>query len=196
MVRRHPSDTESWLCFLADGQGGTAGGRDAARLACRIAAEAAFNMSLRELAGPAAWKVILQQADRAVLVDPAAGLTTLLGFCISDGFLAGGSSGDSAVYAVSGGDRVENLTANQRKNPPVGSGGATFIPFATRLIGRWSVLAMSDGVWKYVGWERLVRAAAGFRGEECLAQLQKAARLPGSGRFPDDFAVVLFEDAV
>ena len=101
------------------------------------------------------------------------------------------------MFAVSGRDRVEDLTANQRKNPPVGiPGGATFVPFATRLVGRWSVLAMSDGVWKYVGWERLVRAAAEFRGEECVSQLQRAARLPGSGRIPDDFTVVVFEHAV
>jgi serine/threonine protein phosphatase PrpC len=195
VVQRHPSGPDRWLCFLADGQGGSAGGAEAARLACHTAAEAALRQPLGELAGPAAWRVILQEADRAVLADPEAGLTTLLGFCISDGFLAGASSGDSAVFALSAGERVENLTVNQRKNPPVGSGGAKFVPFATRLVGRWSVLAMSDGVWKYVGWERLVQAAAGSRGEECVETLQRAARLPGSGRFPDDFTVVLFEDA-
>ena len=71
--------------------GGSAGGADAAQLACHTAAEAAARQSLRELAGPAAWKSILPHADRAVLADPAAGLTTLLGFCISNGFLAGAS---------------------------------------------------------------------------------------------------------
>jgi hypothetical protein len=55
---------------------------------------------------------------------------------------------------------------------------------------------MSDGVWKYVGWERLMQAAAASRGDALLEALKGLARLPGSGRFPDDFTLVLFEDAV
>ena len=51
--------------------------------------------------------------------------------------------------------QVNELTANQIKNPPVGSAAAVFTPFAGRLERPWTVLAMSDGVWKYVGWERV-----------------------------------------
>ena len=197
VVRRHPAGTESWLCFLADGQGGSAGGAEAARIACHTAVESALHRSLRELTRPAAWKLILKQVDRAVLADPAAGLTTLLGFCISDGFLAGASSGDSAVFAVSGrrpGRGPDGGPAEEPTGPdPAGRRSSRSRPDWS---GSWAVLAMSDGVWKYVGWERLVQAAVGFRGEACVSQLQRAARLPGSGRFPDDFTAVVFEDVV
>jgi hypothetical protein len=194
-VRRHPSDPECWLCFLADGQGGRAGGMAAAQLACRAAAEDTLRHPPRALAKPAVWDAILRQADRAVLADSEAGFTTLLGFCISDGFLTGASSGDSAILAVSGGDAAREITTGQLKNPPVGSGGARFVPFSVPLVGPWTVLAMSDGVWKYVGWERLARAAVESRASSIVETLQGAARLPGSGRFPDDFTVVVFNDA-
>jgi PPM family protein phosphatase len=196
IVRRHPSgNPECWLCFLADGQGGCAGGADAARIACRTAAEAALRLEARELIKPAAWHAILRQADRAVYDDPEAGFTTLLGFFIAGASLAGASCGDSAVLALSAGEPARDVTRGQLKNPPVGSGAARFTSFSASLAAPWSVLAMSDGVWKYVGWERLVRATMTSRGEALTGALQGFARLPRNGQFPDDFTVVAFEDA-
>ena len=194
-VRRHPSDPNCWLCFLADGQGGRAGGEVAARLASHVAADAALLHPPRMLAKPSVWDAILRQADHAVLSDSQAGFTTLLGFCIRGGNLTGASSGDSAVLAVSESGSALEVTKGQFKNPPVGSGGARFVPFATPLTGFWTVLAMSDGVWKYVGWERLSLAVKAPRVAPLVATLQEAARLPGSGRFPDDFTLVVIEAA-
>jgi PPM family protein phosphatase len=196
VVLRHPSGSDDWLCFLADGQGGRAGGAEAARIACSTAAEAALHRSPRALARPTSWGPVLQEADRAVHRHLDAGFTTLLGFCITGGLLVGASCGDSAVWALSGSGPARDITKGQFKNPPVGSGAAMFVSFAAPLVGPWSVLSMSDGVWKYVGWERWVRAAAASRGEALVGTLQGLARLPGSGRFPDDFTLVLFEDAV
>jgi hypothetical protein len=194
IVRCHPSGSDHWLCFLADGQGGRAGGADAARTACRTAAEAALRLESRELMGPVAWHVILRQADRAVYDDPEAGFTTLLGFFIAGGSLAGASCGDSAVLTLSAGEPAREATKGQFKNPPVGSGEARFASFSAALAAPWSVLAMSDGVWKYVGWDRLVQAAMTSRGEALIGALQGFARLPRGGRFPDDFTVAVFED--
>ena len=191
-VRRHPADPDCWLCFLADGQGGCAGGERAARLACEVAAEAALRLPLIELSKPETWVDVLQEADAAVAADPDAGFTTLIGFCITGENVAGASSGDSAVVAASAGSRLKTLTDRQAKNPPFGSGAAWFVPFAEKLVGPWSVLAMSDGVWKYVGWDRISAAIASHRGQPLIDSLQVAARLR-SGRFPDDFTVVLFE---
>jgi hypothetical protein len=53
---------------------------------------------------------------------------------------------------------------------------------------------MSDGVWKYVGWEGVVAAARRQHGAALLEELQRAARLPGSGLFQDDFTIVLLEE--
>lgn len=36
LVQKHPASADCWLCFLADGQGGRAGGGEAARLACSV----------------------------------------------------------------------------------------------------------------------------------------------------------------
>jgi PPM family protein phosphatase len=191
-VRRHPADPDCWICFLADGQGGRAGGERAARLACQVTAEAAQRLPLRELARPETWVDVLQQADAAVAADPEAGFTTLIGFCIAREKVAGASSGDSAVVAALADSQPKRLTDRQAKNPPVGSGAAWFVPFAEKLVGPWTVLAMSDGVWKYVGWDRIVAAIALHRGPPLIESLQAAARLR-SGRLPDDFTVVVFE---
>jgi hypothetical protein len=193
LVQPHPADAELWLCALADGMGGQAGGGRAARLACQIALDLAARLAPRVVTNPAAWPTLLGQADQAVARDAEAGYTTLIGFAVSATAISGASSGDSAVLALSPPGRAQRLTAHQIKNPPTGSGGAVFVPFAARLESPWMALAMTDGVWKYVGWERIVQLAAASSGEALLAALQQAARLPGSGLFQDDFTAVLFE---
>jgi hypothetical protein len=47
-------------------------------------------------------------------------------------------------------------------------------------------------VWKYSGWDRVWGSLARLSGEELLDDL-KAARLPATGEFPDDFTAVLLE---
>jgi hypothetical protein len=69
-----------------------------------------------------------------------------------------------------------------------------FTPFALCLESPCMVLAMSDGVWKYVGWERIRTIALSERGQGLVDTLQQAARLRGSGKFQDDFTVVVVED--
>lgn len=196
-VRQHPSAPHCWLCTLADGQGGQPGGGRAARLACDTAMSFALRLPPHALAEPGAWDVVLRSADEAVRDDPQAGFTTLVGFCLvggSVGALCGASSGDSALLALSE-HRAYALTQHQYKNPPVGSGAAVFVPFEAALSPPWTALAMSDGVWKYVGWEKLLETARAHRGQELLDALAALARLPGSGRFQDDFTAVALHDA-
>jgi hypothetical protein len=69
-----------------------------------------------------------------------------------------------------------------------------FVPFASRLIPPWIVLAASDGVWKYIGWDRLREAGARLRSQTLVDSLQEQARLPGSRRFQDDFTLVVVQD--
>ena len=194
VILPHPSGPDRWLCFLADGQGGRAGGAEASRLACRVAAEAAVCQRVHALVEPANWESILGSADRAVAADRDAGFTTLIGFLVTAEFVAGASCGDSAVLLLSRSEPGRELTRGQRKNPPVGSGGADIVPFSAAMPRPWSVLAMSDGVWKFVVWDRLVQAARASRGQPLVEALQALARSPRSGQFPDDFTVVVFED--
>ncbi len=161
---------------LADGQGGRAGGARAAQLACEVAA--------RE--GPEA-------ADVAVAADPAAGFTTLVTLLIEGDRATGASCGDSAAVAVNRNGAPRVLTSRQFKNPPVGSGDATFVPFEMALVAPWKVLVMSDGVWKFATWDHVWDCAARLSGEELVAELQVPARLKTTGEFQDDFTVVLLE---
>ena len=176
---------DGYFVALADGQGGRAGGRRAAQLACQIAA--ARFAECRD------WTASLTAADAAVAADAEAGFTTLVGLCATRDRVAGASCGDSAAVAVCGGSAPRVLTSRQFKNPPVGSGEATFIPFEMELAPSWRLLAMSDGVWKYASWDRVWDCAARLSGEELIAELQQAARLKTSGEFQDDFTVVLLE---
>jgi hypothetical protein len=196
-VRQHPSAPHCWLCMLADGQGGQAGGGRAARLACDAALSSALRLSPHALAEPGAWDAVLRSADEAVRADPQAGFTTLVGFCLVGGRVAavcGASSGDSALLVLSE-DRFDAPTRHQHKNPPVGSGAAVFVPFEAALSPPWTALAMSDGVWKYVGWEKVGEAARAHRGQALIDALAALARLPGSGQFQDDFTAVALHDA-
>jgi hypothetical protein len=192
-IECHPDDSDGRLCFLADGQGGRAGGARAARLACRTAIEVALGQPRGKLAAPSAWVALLRRADEAVCADREAGLTTLLGLGVAGDRLVGASCGDSSVLAMSAGATFREVTASQAKNPPVGSGMASFTSFALALATPWAVVAMSDGVWKYVGWERVVAATKAECGQALLNHLQGYARLRTSRQFPDDFTVILFE---
>ena len=193
-VQPHPLTADNWLCFLADGQGGRAGGGAAAQLACRSGLDIASKFRSESLIDRSIWPDILRQADLAVEADVDAGYTTLIGLCASGKRIAGASSGDSAVLLVNKGKAV-HLTSAQHKNPPVGSGAAIFVPFEAEVEAPWSILVMSDGVWKYAGWDRVADVAVRQRGPTVLEALQECARLPRSGQFPDDFTVVLLEDA-
>ncbi|MFC1451892.1 hypothetical protein ACFLSJ_00945 [Verrucomicrobiota bacterium] len=121
-----------------------------------------------------------------------AGFTTLVALVLFEDGVAGASTGDSAAVAIMEGDR-HILTGNQIKNPPVGSGAALFVPFACPLRVPWKVMAMSDGVWKYAGWQAVFDLASVHSGQELVEALCEKARLPGSGEFQDDFTLVLAE---
>lgn len=190
VVRELP---DGWLVCLADGQGGAPGGARAARVACDTAAGVIAAGHRTEPTNVSAWEAALAAADAAVTADPAAGYTTLIGFGVSGDVVAGASCGDSAVLARWGTGQIAELTRLQFKNPPVGSREAVFVHFATRLSPPWRVLAVSDGVWKYVGWPRVYELLGRHGGEDLLSALRAAARLPGSGQFPDDFTAVLVE---
>src|SRR5947208_284240 len=82
VVRLLPSEETCYVCAVADGQGGRAGGAVAAQVACQVCLEVASRYPPEKLLGPKNWPAILRQADEAVLADPAAGFTTLVAFCI------------------------------------------------------------------------------------------------------------------
>jgi hypothetical protein len=79
------------------------------------------------------------------------------------------------------------------KNPPVGSRGAVFVPFSLQLVHPWTVLAMTDDVWKYAGWDNIFAALSKATGEDILLTLREKAALPRTGQLQDDFTLVVFQ---
>jgi hypothetical protein len=188
--RPHPDDERVLVCAIADGMGGQPNGGPAARLAVRTALDAATDGSPDSIH----WPGILRRSDAAVLADKGAGLTTLVGFDVRCDQVRGASCGDSAVLLLDAGGKPSEATARQAKNPPVGSGEAFFVPFAAEMTPPWLVIAMTDGVWKYAGWQGIREVASRLRGRRLIDELQALARLPGSGEFQDDFTLIVVQD--
>ena len=193
LVRLHPQEALALLCALADGQGGRSGGADAARVAAGASLDAASTFLPGTLLEEAAWYPILGAADEAACEDDAAGYTTLVSLCVSDGRVCGASCGDSGALLLNGG-RETLLTENQRKDPPVGTGAAYPVAFSARLGPDWKLLVVSDGVWKGLGWDGIARLARAHGGAELIAALRRAALEENGGRLGDDFSVILLED--
>ncbi|MBY0230242.1 MAG: serine/threonine-protein phosphatase [Gemmataceae bacterium] len=193
-VRAHPDDPGHLLVALADGQGGRAGGARASSVACRSALAITAAWPIFQVRQWSSWIAAIKEVDKAVSEDRETGLTTLVGLSIESGFLLGASVGDSAVFCVDGPGETRELTCNQPKNPPVGSGGCSPMHFHTHLVPPWTVLVMSDGVWKYAGWDRIREAMKALRGQALIDALQDAARMKGSRTFQDDFTLIAIQD--
>jgi hypothetical protein len=190
-LRRHAVARASYIGVVADGQGGQRGGGPAARLACAKCIELALTHSPELLLQPTTWSTLLRTVDETIANDPAAGYTTLAAFCLTSHSVCGASSGDSAVVLFDSRSRANTLTERQHKNPPVGSGAAVFVPFAASLQAPWTFLAMTDGVWKYVGWDCVAQASALADGREIIPFLRERAALPATGRLQDDFTMIV-----
>jgi len=126
LVRRHPLHGGGWVALLADGQGGCSNGGLAARTACETAMDLAGGTSFDVLLDPSRLVELLERTDRAVAMT--GGFTTLVALLVDpiSSFAIGASVGDSQAYVRLLNGRVEQLSARQRKNPPVGSGDANF----------------------------------------------------------------------
>jgi len=192
-VAAHHRALDCLIVALADGQGGRSGGGRAAAVACRAGVEAASAAPPDGLWRPDVWIGVLRAADAAVAADADAGFTTLAAFCVRNGVASGASCGDSAVLAAAAGQAGVILTARQHKDPPVGSGGARPVYFTARLTPPWAVLALSDGVWKYAGWDAALTLATQRTGKDLIDALRGRAALP-NGRLQDDFTVVAVWD--
>jgi PPM family protein phosphatase len=192
-VQPHPQDPNCWLCVVADGQGGHAGGQEASWLVCKTLIESAGRHAAKRLMEISRWELLFREADGAVRADAVAGLTTLVDFCVTSTAICGGSNGDSAVVLFDLQRGPVELTRNQVKNPPVGSGNAAFTPFAAMLTGAWMMAAMTDGVWKYCGWDRINKVGAKLRGQAFIDELLEYARLGESGKLQDDFTLVVLQ---
>ena len=116
------------ICVLADGQGGQFGGGVASRLAVQSCLNLAAQIEVDALLQRATWRGITSQTDAIVEQEVDAGFTTLIGLCVTQTQICGASCGDSAALLIEA-EAFDELTAAQRKNPPLGSGGAVPVTF-------------------------------------------------------------------
>lgn len=185
-IRSHPTDGTTLLCALADGQGGQAGAERASRLAVALTIEIAEGLEIDQLQDPLTWYQIVAAVDQAVCDDEKAGCTTLVAFCETEGKLCGASCGDSAAVLLQNGETIV-LTDDQHKRTPVGSDEAIPTAFCADLTGDWTLMVMSDGVWKCVGFDKLVAEAQKKAGEELILSLRECA----GKHLYDDFSLVV-----
>lgn len=191
LVKRHPENSGVRIVALADGQGGRAHGAAAARAACEAVWEAASALASEELFKDGTWLQILQAADRAAALT--GGFTTLVALALDADFAAGASCGDSKAYfRHSGTQELAEWTIHQPKNPPIGSECADAEPFMCLAIGGGRLMVVSDGVWKYCGYEAL-KAACGVPLEQVVEHLRSAAVARSGAALPDDFSLVVVD---
>lgn len=188
IARRHPSASDTYLCLLADGQGGRAHGALAARTACESAWTHAINQPVHALFEDGTWLNILQHADQETSLTT--GFTTIIGLAVTRDFVAGASSGDSKVFFKHP-SRIDldEWTAHQLKNPPVGSQSADFVPFMCHAIGNGRFMLLSDGVWKYCGYDALKQSFE-LPASSVADHLRKAVLSRAGSTLPDDFSII------
>ena len=56
----------------------------------------------------------------------------------------------------------------------------------------WRILVVSDGVWKYVGWERMIAVGRSAQGNQIADALRREV-LQSHSILPDDFSVIVIE---
>lgn len=165
------------LVVVADGAGGVTGGADAAEAICRA-----------PTGDVADWTTWLAQQD-AALAAKSTGLAAAVVFSISDdGIIRGASVGDCEAW-VFGPDEAVNLTEDQIRKPLLGDGGAVPVGFASRL-SNGTLIAASDGLWKYMQRARIAEAAKIRPLESAVAALFDGVRLR-SGALQDDVAIAV-----
>ena len=161
-VRRFDDVT---VLALADGAGGTSGGREAAE----AIAGHSFTHDL---------VAAIREHDRGNVGQSTAILAHLHGSTIH-----GASVGDSQAWARVAGSWME-LTADQSRKPLVGSGRATPTPFGAELD---ALLIGSDGLFNYVD---RTHERSDFFHPDVAWRLVESARLP-NGELWDDLSAIV-----
>ena len=177
-------DSGALVLVLADGAGGSAGGREAAEAVVRLVRDRAGDLVSNSLSPLELLTII----DAALVGDRAAGEATAVLAVVSGSRVTGASVGDSGAWLL-GTRSVRDLTGAQLRKPMMGSGAARPVAFGPiALEGR--LLLASDGLLKYASRERIQTAALAQPMEQSVWTLIETVRLP-SGNLHDDVSVIL-----
>ena len=172
------------VLVLADGAGGLSGGAEAAEFLVRRLRESVSPSSCN----PEGLSRLLGGLDQEMADHGAYGETTGIVVTLAESGIIGASVGDSGAWIVSPAG-VDDLTANQRRKPFVGSGRAVPIGFSRKGFAG-TLLVASDGLLKYTSQECIASAAQGTDLDGCCRNLVALVRYP-SGALPDDISILL-----
>jgi len=169
---------------VADGAGGVLGGATAAETICKAVADWCRQGKAVD------WPDWLSHIDREMSGSKACGLAAAVIIEIkNDGKIAGASVGDCEAWVFVNGTSPRNLTAGQIRKPLLGEGAAIPVGFEGSANGG-TLLAATDGLWKYLNRSRIAEAISIRPLETAAEALINGARLR-SGALQDDVAVAI-----
>ncbi len=159
------ADDGSLRVVLADGVGGQAGGREAARRAVEDWLTSEYDPPIQ-----------MAETDSLLSRVPAGGLTTAIYLRVNAEAVSGASVGDSQAWLQEANGSWTELTDLQRLRPFLGSGEAIPMPFSRVTPAQGRLLVCSDGLWRFVERQRMLELATKENAEEMLL----AAALPNA----------------
>lgn len=167
------------IIVVADGSGGRSGAGLAAEFVVSSTRQNAANLN-----GLQDCLRMLYELDQKIAKAADCGETTAVIVVLSPDEVSGANVGDSAAWLFTS-DGKEELTRVCK--PYLGSGVAAPHQF-TRKINSGTLVAASDGLWKYTSLESIERAVRAGNPERLATQLADLTRLR-SGTFQDDIAI-------
>jgi serine/threonine protein phosphatase PrpC len=172
------------VLVVADGAGGISGGERAAVMAVELVRQDA-----ERLCDSSACAKLLQEMDRRIMQEPAAGETTCALAVVTGDLIFGASVGDSGIWIVGPG-AVTNVTQRQSRKPFLGSGSAWAVDFTQPRVAEDRLLLATDGLLKYSSAERIIAICRDNDAKPATDALIELVRYP-SGGLPDDITVIL-----
>lgn len=170
---------ENYVIVIADGAGGIGGGAEAAQLSINLLQNINAHSPIDAL----------QQIDRKLYEDHAAGETTVIYLKIERNKVSGASIGDSEAWLINN-DTVLNITKNQKRKPLAGSGKATATGFDD-IPFKGTLLVATDGLTKYLSMSTIASTVQESPSlSNCCEILIEKSRYK-SGELPDDISIVL-----
>lgn len=175
--------TDRTIFVVADGAGGISGGAAAAETVCKAITDWCRQGKAVDWPG---WLTLI---DREIAGSKTCGLAAAVIIEIkNDGQIAGASVGDCEAWVFVN-DSTKNLTAGQARKPLLGEGTTVPVGFDGSVAGG-TLLAATDGLWKYLDRTRIAKATAIRPLEAAANALVDGARLR-SGTLQDDVAVAI-----
>lgn len=174
------------VVVVADGAGGSGGGKEAADSVVMWAKALVSRTS--DLGATATWSELLADVDSQLEASGAGGQTTAVVASVTETTIVGASVGDSAAWLI-GPDGHTNLTAEQVRKPLLGSGRAKPVAFTVGALAG-TLLVATDGLVNYAQAPRICAAARDKNLHTAAGKLVDLVRL-ASGQLPDDVAITL-----